>query len=80
MKKTIKNNKFSYEGLLVSLSKEGFKIIDEIPYDQCMYCGKDIELHINDWNDPDGEFFATCNDCEYHVDYHAKDPWYFKKY
>jgi hypothetical protein len=66
--------------LLGALSKQGFLIIDGIPYTQCFYCGKNIELDLNDFDDPDGELFAECKDCSFHIDYHAKDPWYFKKH
>jgi len=71
--------KYDHKKMLKELAKQGFKIINGSAYDRCFECGKDIEIEMNDWDDPDGDSFAFC-DCGFHIDYHAKDPWYFKKY
>ncbi|GEM_PF-5052580 len=59
--------------LLEGLASQGFKIIGDTPYTQCYYCGKDIELYTDDFDDPDGEKWAECRKCGFNIDYHAKD-------
>jgi len=50
---------------------------------KCDGCGDDLELQINDFNDPQGDFYGICDKngeqcCA--VDFHASDPLYFEKY
>lgn len=59
--------------VLKRLAEQGFKIIGDTPYTECYYCHKDIELYINDFDDPDGELFAECKECGFHINYHEKD-------
>ena len=47
-----------------------FKFEDEKFYTKCLGCGKQIEVYLNDFNDPeDGDASASCDNCTFNAEF-----------